>query len=522
MSQQATTQQFGKFRSVLWPVHSFEIKKLLPMLIMAFCISFNYTILRDTKDTLIVTAISAEAIPFLKLWGVVPVAIVFMLIYAKLSNILRKEVLFYVTITPFIIFFGLFGSLFYPFREQLHPTQTADWLMTILPKGFGGLIGCFKNWTFALFYILSELWGSAVLSLLFWQFANDIVRTSEAKRFYTIFTLGFNIALLVSGPLIYYFSQYGKYAPAGVDPWHVSLNYLMGLVVIAGLLIIATYWWINRNVLTDKTLYDPENMERKEKKSKPKLSMLESFKFLAQSRYILCIALLVIGYGMCINLVEVVWKGQLKLQFPNFNDYSAFMGIFSTCTGLITCAMTFVGGYVIRTKGWGKAAMMTPLALLITGTAFFVFVMFKEYLAGYLALIGATPVLMAVIIGMIQNIASKSTKYSLFDPTKEMSYIPLDQESKVKGKAAIDVVGARLGKSGGSAIYNVLLPVGGYLAVTATPLEVATPIVAVIMIGVIFAWMGAVKSLNSKYIALTGEKTGKEPKAVSAEPAPAR
>ncbi len=35
-------------------------------------------------------------------------------------------------------------------------------------------------------------------------------------------------------------------------------------------------------------------------------------------------------------------------------------------------------------------------------------------------------------VGMVQNILSKAIKYALFDPTKEMAYIPLDQDTKVR------------------------------------------------------------------------------------------
>ncbi len=517
MTSQSTEQSFGKWRSLLWPVHNFELKKLLPMFFMFFLISFNYTILRDTKDAIIVTAqgSGAEAIPFLKLYGTLPFAILFMIIYSKLSNKLSKAGLFYAAITPFLVFFAAFAFIIYPFQDALHPHALADKMQTFLPKGFMGLIALFRNWSFSLFYIMSELWGSVALSLLFWGYANDIMKVTEAKRFYSVLGLGANIALIVSGPLITYFSRIRGSLPEGVDPWGWSLNRLMGMVIVSGLLIIAIYWWMGKNVLTDPRFFAAQE-QKKKKKEKPKLSMLQSFKYLLSSKYLGCLAILVISYGISINLVEVTWKSQLKLQYPNSNDYAAFMGMFSFFTGLVTSfMMLFVGGNFVRKFGWGKTALVTPIILLITGIGFFSFVIFKGGLTGFIAMLGTSPLMLAVIFGTVQNIMSKSCKYSLFDPTKEMAYIPLDSEMKVKGKAAIDVVGARLGKSGGSLVQQMLIIGLGSIAAM-------TPYIAIILFLIIGAWILAARSLNKQFLHFTLEKkeeetTVEEEKAASEE-----
>ena len=415
-----------------------------------------------------------------------------------MSNILSKPRLFYATISPFIIFFALFATVIYPNRELFHPTTSADFLQSILPEGLSGLVACYRNWTYSLFYIMAEMWGSVALSLLFWGFANDVTKVSEAKRFYSQFGLAANLALPISGFLIVYFSDIRKYLPADVDAWGMTINFLMSAVVLAGVAVMAIYWWINKYVLTDPRYYNPEEI-KKPKKEKLKMSIGESLAFLAKSKYILCLTVLVIGYGISINLVEVTWKNQLKLQYPNPNDYSAFMGWFSQMTGYISIVMMVVASSIIRRFGWTISAMITPVVLLITGVGFFSFVIFRENLSGMIAMLGTTPLFLAVIFGMAQNIMSKSTKYSLFDPTKEMAYIPLDPESKVKGKAAIDVVGARFGKSGGALIQQGLLVVFSNIAAI-------TPYVAGILFFIIGGWILAVRSLGKQFAALTSDK----------------
>lgn len=488
--------KFGRLRRIFWPIHNYELKKLLPMLFMFFFISFNYSVVRNIKDALIVTApgSGAETIPYLKVWGVIPAAIIFMLIYAKLSNILSKQKLFYVSVTPFIIFFLVFDLVLYPMKDVLHPNAWADAIQESAPEGLYYFIAIFRNWSFSLFYILAELWGSVVLSLLFWGFANDTTKVEESKRFYALFGIGANLALEVSGLATGYFAQVHQDLPVGVDPMQHTLNGLIGTFTVCGILIMVIYRWINKHVLTDKRFYDPALV--KQKSAKPKMSMLQSFKFLTHSKYMLYIAILVVAYGISINLIEVTWKSQVRLQYPSMNEYLQFMGTYNRCVAWTTIfMMLFVTGNVLRVFGWRTAALITPVVLLVTGILFFALVIFMNSAQSMVDALAITPLYAAVIVGMMQNVVSKSAKYALFDPTKEMTYIPLDPESKVKGKAAIDVVGSRLGKAGGSLLQQALFFIG--------PLAVITPYIAVIIFGIISVWIVAAYKLGHEFAVKT-------------------
>ncbi len=80
--------EFSKWRSFFWPIHRSELKKFVPMLVVFFLIAFNYNLLRASKDSLVVTAKNsgAEAIPFIKVWAILPMAILLTFIFTRLAN----------------------------------------------------------------------------------------------------------------------------------------------------------------------------------------------------------------------------------------------------------------------------------------------------------------------------------------------------------------------------------------------------------------------------------------------------
>ena len=81
----------SKVKEAVWPIERHELKLFAPMALMMFCILFNFSALRSVKDALVIPALGAEVISFLKLWVVLPAALIFTLLYVKLSNVFSAE-----------------------------------------------------------------------------------------------------------------------------------------------------------------------------------------------------------------------------------------------------------------------------------------------------------------------------------------------------------------------------------------------------------------------------------------------
>lgn len=492
------TSGFGRWRSSFWPIHPAELNKFLPLFFIFFLISFNYNILRSYKDTIVVTAYNsgAEAIPFIKLWAVLPSAILFTLLYTRIANRFNREKVFYITMSIFIVFFFVFAFVLYPARDTLHPNNFANTLQEHLPAGFKGFIAIFRNWTFTLFYIMAELWSTAIFTVLFWGFANEITSVEEARRYYGLITFGGSSAGICAGYAAIHLSTnlFFSWVPYGKNAWDQSILFVCCTIIAVGIATMAIFRWLNASVISPSEKQKPP-------KEKIRMSMRANFAYLARSKYLICIALIVFAYNVAINLVEVVWKDRMKALYPDPADYNTYMGevilamsIIASLAGLLTTTK------VIQRFSWTVCALISPVIVAITGVLFFHFIFFPDQGLSWIVNFSTmTPLALCVTLGSIQNCIARASKYTFFDATKEIAFIPLNKESKLKGKAAIDGVGSRLGKSGGSAIYQGLI-----LALSSV--AASTPYVAAIFLLFIGVWVGAVIVLGKQFDHLVEEK----------------
>lgn len=490
----------------IFPIFPDELVKFFSLSMMMFWIIFVFTMTRDTKDTLIVTNCGAEAIAFLKVYGVLPAAASFMILYAKLANVLAPRTLFYVTLAPFFVFYFFFAFVMYPLRNVLHPLHIA-----VPTGGLSFAVNILRYWTFSLYYIVSEVWGSAGIPLLFWSCANDVVPIHQAKRMYPLMSLVGNLGPILSGVAMTYVGRAVSKIHADDDTaFELSLKILTSFMTVAGGLVAGFHWFIHRindaekraaeaalattttgssssNTIvvvsgtgTTTTAPQPPSTTTSPKKHKPKLSFIESIRVLSGDKYLRNIATMVVSYGLTMEFTEIIWKATVKKAYPIKTEYLSFMGRYSTLVGSASFIMMLIGAKVVN-LGWRVGALMTPGMMALLALPFFGFITF-----------GGTKSIetlrIAVYIGLVQNVFSKATKYAIFDPTKEMTYIPLDKDSKTKGKAAIDVLGARIGKSGGALSQQLLVVLCGSIMSGA-------PVLAVLFYFVIIAWIGAVNSL---------------------------
>lgn len=400
---------------------------------MFFCNLGVYTLIRDLKDVMLVTACGAESIPFMKTWVNFPLSISFMIFFTKLCDYnLKQQHIYRIIYLGVFSLYMILGYVLYPNRLLLSPSLDLESIQYV----HKALLLIFNNWIAALFYALSTIWGSTIVSLLFWLTANNYVKKENAKVIYPLFGVLSNFSLIICGFITNHLGTIHK-----LD-WNMNVKSMMMVIFLFGSLNALLYEILVRN-------YDMVNMIDLKPKSRSNISMVDGFKNMMTTPFVMYMVILLACYGSAGNLIDTVWKYNIREYFQNPSDYSRFMGTVSSSKGVVSMITMVISSFILKHIPYKVTIMITPILLSSMGMVFFI-----------LNLNNPNPFVI-VIFGSVIQIAVKSVKYAFFDPNKEIAFMSMNDDIKTKGKATIDVLSNSLGKSGISLMLQFMILCSG-------------------------------------------------------------
>jgi AAA family ATP:ADP antiporter len=408
-------------------------------------LNVNYALLRSARNALAVADLGggAGSIPWFELCGTMPGAVAMTFALTWLLNRYPIRKVFFLTIGVFVAFFLLFAFAIYPFLPLLRALLLeATWL-----PFHGAWAQLLPQFISMVFFTMAELWKIALFTVLFWGFINQYVPYEQAKKYYAPLMLGTSVGTMFASPLISLCTSDWL----SEKLWSRSLCWMMlGLAVVS----LAVAWMFDRLC---RACSEPVSPAPAQKKSENALSVWESFQIVLRSRYLMLLAWVTIADYIAYSLGEVIFLDILKQRYPDPREYCSFMGQLSLWNGLLTAlSALIITPYVLQRCRWVVASLVTPICLLVTQGAFF-FTLWHPVYSGRIDLL--------VFFGSLLFVLVRTAKYTLFDTSKEISFLLLPPLEKMQGKLIIDGMCARLGRGSGSlASISLIHAFGGVLA----------------------------------------------------------
>lgn len=428
----------------------FPLKKALSIGLILFFMLLTYTITKDLKEILIQKFASCggvELIPIIKIFGVFPSLFLFIFIFETLINKFSHATVFKIFVWTFAIFYLVFGLIIIPNLNYMH--MGSEQILSFrqsLPDFLYYAVPCLANWSFTLFYILSEMWGSFIVPALFWQFAYKATKKDEAKKFFGLYVLMGNIGVIIAGFVLRNIFKICS-LESSIKNKITALSLICSVCCVFAMLL---YAYSNRLFCNDKSVLTV-------KKPKCNVGIFRGLKLIFKSKYLLLIFLMLFGYGISVDFIEIYWQNYLRDNL-SIKEYFAVMGNFSISIGFFTIIMSLISPLIVNKLKWKTSTKITPIVIGTLGTIFFTLYIFEHFGKKYNSGFGIEPMCL-VIIGLLAVSISRSIRYSLFDSTKNLVYLDLENEFKTQGQATVESLGGRIGKSGSSVVGYILLNV---------------------------------------------------------------
>lgn len=498
-----------------WPMSILKVApvekpKFFHMFSMFFFIAYIYSVLRDTKDAVVMERQETASINFLKSLFVTPFSIlVVMLIQKWLTVASVARILKYVTLI-FGVYFCVYGVIILTFQEQLEFNKFlsidafGDGKMAV--RGLHNVysfILTINFWTSSLLYVSSELWGNIVLSLLFLSFANEVCPFKQSIRFIPLFYIGSNFGLFLSGLSMLGFCYIQDNAPYWINS--LVINFIF---CFSGFLCLCIFYIQTRleNKILCKPLYTIAGEQKR--KSKPKTTYVEGLKYMIRSYLLLQICFIVFAYNVCTNLIDGICKSAIKehAKMKNLSIGSHVMRTqainqiaVSTIVVLILCSPM---ARCIQIIGWTAVGFITPVWSI--ACTFFVLIVAAyntgctktNHLKFVSTMFGDNDpwITYEMRAGQVATNGMKIMKYAFFDLAKEAISMRISKDDRAFFKSIYDGICGKLGKSSGGVIQTILNSLTDSVDVR----NGAQYFVIIIALISVF-WVYSVKYLGNKY-----------------------
>jgi AAA family ATP:ADP antiporter len=397
-----------------------ELKRFWRLSSIFFVLIGSYWFIRVMKDAIFTQFVGYEYQPFAKMVSLVT-TIGAVLLYNKLINVLKRNVLFYLICSFFgFCFIGLGYLIAHPVLSSTPTTPVFGSISTLIP-------GSFLGW---FMYCFIESFGS-IVPALFLAIVASTMSTELAKKGYG---------------MIYTFGQLGLI----LGTWFVSnhiktlgfgILFSMGGAFICLLPFLMK--WYMATVPTDVVARNQATDQ------KPKTSILEGLRLLLSRPYVAGLFVVTTTYEIITTIVEFQMGicatqtyGVTPEGIASFAWLKAMNGM---VIGILSLAFALLGTSFLMRKFGLKFCIISYPALI----GIIVATIFGFYLTG----VSVHFLMWACFCGVV---LFKGLSYTLNNPSKEVMYIPTSHDVKFKAKSWIDGFGGRFSKGTGAVVTGSL------------------------------------------------------------------
>lgn len=379
-------------------IETHELKAVLLSVLYFFLLFGSYSIIKPVRDAMGTVYGMADIEELFT--GTFVASLIFAPLYAGLASRIRLA-----TFLPWVYaFIALTLLLFYGlFQAGVDDKRTA-----------------------AAFYVWVSTFNMLAISV-FWTFMADIFSRTQAKRLFGFVASGGTIGG-IAGPAI-----------AAVLAQRIGNAGL--LLISAGGFLAATWVVVTLGREKERLLAARIDVQPTRLSYPLRGSALDGFKLLAQSQYLLLLALFLLLMTWISTIVYIQLGDQITEHFASREERTkAYALIDLTVNSLALGIQIFGTGRIIARFGVTTGLLLNPLIMVVA----FLAVVFSPAL---------------VVLGGIQVIR-RVVEYALARPTREMLFTVVDQESRYKAKNIIDTVIYRFGDLSSAWISSFILPFG--------------------------------------------------------------